>query len=539
MGKRNYNVFFNTHTVSGIVISVGLFIIFFTGSFSFFKEEIGSWQKGEKVNHGPISEVDCDGIIRKLHQEHNLNGRDLDIYFEGNLDVVRISLGKTKDTINNPEGTAGAYYYLNLKDFTTKDYYENYNLGEFLYRLHFLDPFVYPIGRYLAGLIAIFFVFAIITGTIVHWKKILPDFYSFNPRSMLKKMWTDAHTALGIIGLPFQFMYGITGAFFIIGVLALLPASILFNNDQQKMMEEMRPRLKTYEWKAMTSEKPLSVNTLIERTEDLWSGFNVETISVSNFGGADMKYTIYGELDTKKRFIGVGRVAYDAYSGKAMYEKDPNELNYLEDFQVVWGRLHFADFGGITTRIIYFIFGILTCFVIITGVLVYIEARNKKSMTLKQRLYTARVGHIYLAICLSMLPVTALSFLFARITNGQFESPQNAFYWFYFVTWGIFVLFYYVKRDNYFTNKNTLLLGAIFGSSVPIVNGITSGNWFWNTFAEGQYGILSIDVLWTVIAAFSLLFYLTIRPGIKDKSTFAKNPIDYKALKAEEAKVSR
>ncbi|WCC44944.1 hypothetical protein PJW08_01285 [Tenacibaculum finnmarkense] len=40
MSKRNYNVFFNTHTVSGIVISVALYVIFFAGAFSFFKEEI-------------------------------------------------------------------------------------------------------------------------------------------------------------------------------------------------------------------------------------------------------------------------------------------------------------------------------------------------------------------------------------------------------------------------------------------------------------------------------------------------------------------
>ena len=35
MGNRIYNILFHTHTVSGIVISVALYVIFFTGSFSF------------------------------------------------------------------------------------------------------------------------------------------------------------------------------------------------------------------------------------------------------------------------------------------------------------------------------------------------------------------------------------------------------------------------------------------------------------------------------------------------------------------------
>ncbi|RYG94835.1 PepSY domain-containing protein, partial [archaeon] len=36
-------MYFHTHTVSGIVISVVLFVIFFAGSFSFFRDEIINW----------------------------------------------------------------------------------------------------------------------------------------------------------------------------------------------------------------------------------------------------------------------------------------------------------------------------------------------------------------------------------------------------------------------------------------------------------------------------------------------------------------
>ena len=47
MSNRNYNVFFNTHTVSGIVISIALYVIFFAGAFALFKGEIQIWEEGK------------------------------------------------------------------------------------------------------------------------------------------------------------------------------------------------------------------------------------------------------------------------------------------------------------------------------------------------------------------------------------------------------------------------------------------------------------------------------------------------------------
>src|SRR5690606_2361489 len=105
------------------------------------------------------------------------------------------------------------FFYLDTHDYSEHSYIDSYTLGEFLYRLHFLAQIPYPFGYYLSGLIAFFFLFAIITGVIVHWKKIASNFYVFRPMTKLKTIWTDAHTALGILGLPFQFVYAVTGAF--------------------------------------------------------------------------------------------------------------------------------------------------------------------------------------------------------------------------------------------------------------------------------------------------------------------------------------
>lgn len=530
MSKRNYNVFFNTHTVSGIVISVALYIIFFAGAFALFKDEIQIWEEGKLVSNTERKDVDFDKILKKLDQDYELTGRDFRFSFKGESDKMSIFMRASKDSLASEKGKKGHFFYTNFKSLKTQTYSEQYSLGEFLYRLHFFAQIPY-VGMYLAGLIALFFLFAIVTGVIIHWKKMISNFYAFNPKTILKKVWTDAHTALGIIGLPFQFVFAVTGTYFAMTILVLLPANFLYNGNQNKLMEDLRPARKTYKWIAKSNKEIPSFNLFVDKASQKWEDFRITRGFIKNYGGENMKYTLIGELNDNNRFVGLGRLTFDAYSGKIEQVKDPNKLSYIEDSQRVLSRLHFADFSGFLTKTVYFILALITCFVIITGVLIWIESRNKKSMTLKQRLYTAKVGHIYLAICLSMLPVTALAFLFVKCTEGMFTIKQTSIYYFYFLTWLAFIVFFRFKRDNYFTNKTSLLLGAIFGFLVPISNGIFSGNWIWNSLTSQQHQIASVDILWLLISATALLVYFKIKPKAAMQSTFNKIPIDYSNLK--------
>ncbi|WP_299680540.1 PepSY domain-containing protein [uncultured Tenacibaculum sp.] len=530
MSNRNYNVFFNTHTVSGIVISVALYIIFFAGAFALFKDEIGIWEEGKKSTYTNRKDIDYDKLLATLNKDYDLSGRDLQIDLGKHEDKIYVYLLASQDSTATEKSKTAQFFSLDIHTEERKEYHEYYGIGEFLYRLHFFHQ-IPIIGIYLAGFVAIFFLFAIITGVIVHWKKIVSNFYTFNPKIALKRVWTDAHTALGIIGLPFQFIFAVTGAYFCLSILVLLPANFLYNGDQTKLLEDIRPERKTYVWKEKATEKLPLFNDFIQKSDTFWNEFEFTTAFIRNYGGTNMKYVLQGELKDSERFVGLGRVIFDMETGLIKADKNPGELNYIEDTQRVLTRLHFGDFGGVLMKIIYFVLALITCFVILSGVLIWVEARNKKSMTLSQRLFTANIGHIYLSICLSMLPVTAISFLFIKLFGTRFTNSQSAIYYFYFILWILMILFMRFKRDNYKINKISLLLGGITGVLIPIVNGIVSKQWIWISFQEHQYDILTIDMLWLSIGIISLLAYTKINEKVKAQSSFTKNPIDYKAAK--------
>tara|TARA_B110001450_G_scaffold119057_1_gene112260 strand:- start:2527 stop:2784 length:258 start_codon:yes stop_codon:yes gene_type:complete len=67
--KRIYNIFFNLHTVSGIIISVALYVIFIAGAFSLLKEEIYDWENDVVDKRVSRQEIDYDRVLNFLGEE--------------------------------------------------------------------------------------------------------------------------------------------------------------------------------------------------------------------------------------------------------------------------------------------------------------------------------------------------------------------------------------------------------------------------------------------------------------------------------------
>ncbi len=528
MSNRNYNVFFNIHTVSGIIISVVLYIIFFAGAFALFREEISLWETGKHSQNIARKDIDFDTILSQISKKHHLTSRDIHFNLTNNDDDIYVLINPAKDTLNVPSAAKGfTYFAVNIHSGETSTYQERYSLGEFLYYLHFLEQLPF-LGVYLSGFVSLFFLFAIVTGVIVHWKKIVSNFYSFNPKNALKRVWTEAHTALGIIGLPFQFIYAVTGTYFCLSILMLIPANFLYKGDQNKLAEDMQPERKTYEWIAKSSKERPSINTFVKNATNQWNHFYPKSLYLKNYQGTNAKYLLVGELRDKDQFLSTGRISLNVTSGITEVHRDPYDVNYIEDIQQSVERLHFANFGGISIKLLYFVLSLITCFVIITGVLIWIEARNKKNIPIKQRLYTTKVGHIYLAICLSLYPVTAASFLAVKLLPAFYPvHKKSIIYLLFFGLWLIATIYFRFKRNNYFTNKVTLLFGSILGLLIPVANGLVSNNWVWNTYKNDQFEILIIDILWICLSITGLSCYFKIKPKVKLQSAFAKNPIEY------------
>ena len=505
MGKRAYNILFHTHTVSGIVISVALYVIFFAGSFSFFRDEIVNWERGHTVNvQGEIG-INLDTIIQSLSETYHLYGRDINLKHYYNERRVNVSLSPSKDSTATDDAKMGAFFYIDTIDKSASSYMESYTLGEFLYRLHFFAQIPYPFGYYLSGLVAFFFLFAILTGIIVHWKNIISNFYVFRPWAKLKTIWTDSHTALGLIGFPFQLVYALTGAFLILQTLLIAPVMVfgLYNGDEQKLSQDLEYDTPTYELSYEKLPARLSIQQYLTKTKDQWRDFKITEVRIFNYGDANMHVLVSGNMPYESKMNGIGKIIYATHDGSVAYQKDPlKKSSYPDGVKNLLYRLHLADYAGFGLRIISFILGLISCFVILSGVMIWLVARDKKNIPEKQRRFNQKVVWWYLAICLSLFPMVALEFILVKL----FPSAGMLFiYRTFFMGWLLLSLFFYLKKDNTFIIRWSLLLGGLLGFMIPVVNGIASSNWLWTSWENGLYEVLFIDVFWIILSALSVI----------------------------------
>ncbi len=521
MKKINYNRFFHLHTVSGIVISVGLYVIFFAGAFALFLEETDHWEKSPDTHEKSVlySELNYDRLLDSLDQKYGLYGRNISFRLE-NGKIDHFDLSATKDTLVSSEKNES--YELEIdpdtyKMVTHKE--EPYSMGTLMYYLHFFYQGG-QVGYYISGFVALFFLFAIVSGVIIHWKKIVPNFYQFRPLAKLKTIWTDAHTVLGMIGLPFQFIYALTGSMLVLSIVSA-PALLLFDGDFERATEEMG--FAQQDSLGVKTEKIYEVNSFINKVAPSWYTFTPGNITLENIGSTTMKLKASGNINAEhSNFLDTYKeVSYLLISGEKEPEK--TESNYVKAIASGTYNLHYANYGDIGTwknyllKIIYFIMALITCFVIISGVLIWLEARNKNNVPEKQRRFNEKVGYWYLAISLSMFPVTALSYIVSKLlpttADNYRETILNAVF---FGGWLVLSIYFKLKKDNYFTNKYTLLSGGVLALCIPLISGFTSGNWIWKTFTAGQNNVFMIDVLWLMLSLTSLFVIVRLKQKVVD-----------------------
>ena len=474
-----------------------------------------------------INEVDFDKALQVLAIDKELYGRDISFsnrYFERRMVA---SLTNSKDTTIQEapkKGRRGNFSYMDMDTFERRDYTENYSLGEFFYRLHFFAQlnFFGRSGYFLAGLVAFFFLFAIVTGVIVHWKKIIPSFYAFRPRAKWKTIWTDAHVALGMIGLPYQFMFALTGCYLIVGYMVMLPPveAVIYDGSSENLEKAMRYEpADDYAFEADKLGKTVPIGQFIDSTLKRYPDVTLNQLQIFNYGDMSMYVKVSGSPRYSDKLLGTGHLTFRASDGMLTDEKNPyQKTGYVEGAIDTMKRLHYGDFGGYGMKLIYLVLGFVTCFVILSGVLIWLVARKNKTVSKTKQRFNEWLVHVYLAVCLSLYPITAIAFIAMKMFADTVKTPRMTFlYQVFFWGWLVFSVFFILKRNDRFTNMANLYLGGILGLFVPISNGLVTGNWPWVSWSKGYSQIFVVDVFWIVLSLTSFAILLKLKASFKNK----------------------
>ncbi|WP_019039287.1 PepSY-associated TM helix domain-containing protein [Psychroflexus tropicus] len=501
LNPRLHNIIFHTHTVAGIVISFALFIIFYAGAFALFRDELFIWENHQSRSV-KVEEVSTETILDKVRAHYP------DFKESGQTSIVYNS--KSQPYIQfyadlNPKDDKAYRRIRALINPETWEITDNENpktsVGETLYHLHYFDQ-IPQFGIWISGLVSLFFLFAIVTGVLVHWKNMIRKFYSFSLKKKIKNIWTDAHTMLSIIGLPFQVIYAVTGCLFGLLTLLLAPSVVLmFQGSTDPIYENIQPQRTMQPNEDAKLANMISITDIYNDIQDEFPEHTILNAVTIHYGYEDA--TVSFNIDDGKGIVNDGNLVYSLVSGERIAEILPNDKTYTQTVYNLMTKLHFATFGGVLLKIIYFILAMITSFSIISGVMIWKTARDKSNYTDKQKRFHHKVTKFYLAICLGLFPATALLFIANKAI--PFSIENRAFYEnsVFFVGWLILTLIGLFWNNLRQLNIRYLILGGIASLTIPIINGIVTGDWFFIALYNAHYIVGSIDIFWllTGIAA--------------------------------------
>lgn len=427
MNNKTLKSLTNAHAWIGLIISIVLFIVFFAGSISLFRDNILAWEKlpvhAKKIESVSNIDANYDKAIESIANNYDVyvdhtfylyppteHSPFIDAYFAKNIDGL--------DPLTGEDHT-DVYITLDAQTGEILGEAGKFNFGNFVYRLHYNLGLERP-GLYFVGLITLFFFVAVLSGLVIHWRKLFKNFFQYR-KDGNKDKWLDAHNIIGTMGLPFHVMYAFTGLVFnLVIVYQISYALILYQGDQAKLLDAAganQPHLELAE-KAYPVQ---GINELNLLAQERLGGIVPDNIRIDHFGDENAVAIFAGSRED--RFATDAEVHYRIKDHQEVYVTLDNYDNAVRSGLNVIARLHFGDFAGYGLRVAFFLLGLATCYVILTGNLMWIEKRAKQRNQSQRSLNFVR--RMTSGGFIGVILATAVGFVTARVIPSDVATRAD------------------------------------------------------------------------------------------------------------------
>ncbi|WP_437547009.1 PepSY-associated TM helix domain-containing protein [Sorangium sp. So ce367] len=373
LSRHAFTTFWDVHAWVGVIGGLLLYVMFLSGGITLFRRQLEVWEEPLTQQRSSVEQA---GLQATLDEGLAAAGTAPEqIWFdlpEGGLGTARFKYVSQGEVVSSwvHEGLVP----------------ERERLSDFLYELHYLWHRVTGDWLfYLGGLLCVALLLALATGVFIHLKDIVRQFHQFRPDKTRRVLWSDMHKVLGVMGLPFQVLYAYTGAFFVfLGLLVQVFTGPVFGGDAA--------RADLLAWGASFADEPargapargLTLDELMARARAAEPRLVPERLRIRHLGLDSGTVDIRGSIAGVPFARGVVRVR--AIDGAVLSLDAPGAEGARSDaFRWIYG-LHYADFGGITLRILFFALALATCATILTGNWIWLARREARQERLGNRL---------------------------------------------------------------------------------------------------------------------------------------------------------
>ena len=294
---------------------------------------------------------------------------------------------------------------------------EREQVATFLYHTHYLWHPALPELEYLAGLLALAFLLAVVTGVVIHVKDLWRQLTQFRPRAGRRVLWSDLHKVLGVLGLPFQLVWAYTGALLALGPVLITAVSgpVFGSAAEAGRVAWNEPVITTAP--AMDGT-PRTLDEALDIARGVLPGLAPVAFGIQDVGKPRCVIRVFGERD------GAGPDRYasvliHARSG-AVLQVDAATTDLASHATRRWlAGIHYGYFGGLGVRVVLALLALAGSATILTGNWIWLARRHAGAGHVLARL-TAGVGAgIFVAIAGAFVASRALPLDWAPRGNAE------------------------------------------------------------------------------------------------------------------------
>jgi uncharacterized iron-regulated membrane protein len=483
ISPRAYKLLWDAHSATGIVLGLALFVIFVCGAFALYRGELYQWAD-PALRAATTRVASVDALVDPiLAADPPAPGSDLLLVWPF-FNRPYFFLG-----YETASGAAASHWIVPATGEILPAAARSI-LPDLLNELHFFEQ-LGVVGRTISGFLGVLLAFGLVTGLLVHLRKLPEDLHTFRAGAKTRVALADAHAALGTIGLPFTAVFAVTGAYF--SLLTLMYGAIVLGTlggESDRLDSLIRGAEHPAYVPTGEPARPMSFDALLARAPGDWSELEVILMEVRGYG--DRGGTVLMEAQPRGSLSENVVVGMDLTNGTVQLARPAVATPAFTRVAVSFGVLHFARFGGQLLRAIFFVLALAAAAVILTGNLVWLESRRRAGRE-------APALHVGLArlnsgVGAGLLVAIPALFLVTRLvpidTPDRTGLEEAAF----FGVWLVCIVGAALYRSALGSART---LGTIAGALcllVPLANGVVTGAWPWRAASSGLWVIVGVDL---------------------------------------------
>jgi len=487
------------HTWAGVLCAALLFLVFFMGTLSVFDHEIDRWMM-PATRVAPPAAVSFDRIARP-HLE-------------------RLAPDAKQWTVQYPSSRAPTMrlsWFAN-GELQTRDV--DANTGHLLPQsgskggTGFFFPFHYTfhikwmdLGYWLLAGVSIAMLALLVSGVIVH-KKIFTDFFAFRLAKSRQRAMLDLHNVSAVLLLPFHFMITLTGLIILVFIYAKPGIALVYGKHADKATREAFSLV--VRAPAGQRGELASVDAMAAQARLLWGGGEIRRITVRNphdaHASVDFQRRPHDQISYDTRMV-----SFDGTSGALLGRADLSPTLALQRF---FTGLHMLPFDHWWLRWMYFVMGLVSCVMIGTGMLLWVEKRRVRQANEGRGSYrvvnaVAAAGSV--GVLVATLAMLVSNKLLPEAMGGRALLEQCTF----FLIW-IGTLAHALARarqphagdDLGAAWREQAWASALLAVLAVALNGVLTGDHLLRTISQGNMAVAGTDL---VLLASAVLAGMTAR----------------------------